>query len=571
MRFSINDITKEDVERAFEYIDENGVPYHNESITYDVLSENGNKYPVRYTIAVALHLKTNDPIDTFIKDPFSSITAKNRLENLGFDVHDNDAFTLTVTANGVECDDRKFDKERLYACGKGCKASSVIFEKADGEQVKIEKGRQTMPRLAFQAFEKQILDLSEEERKRFPVVAENLDGEPSMRGIFSSEEELLKSRGRNKTKEEFIYTCRDGTRLYIYSWGIFRHISFVQECLRRFGEEGDKFILTYRRTSETAGAETTNSGKKTEETSVEYKNKFSNILLSSKNIIFHGAPGTGKTYLARQIAADIVSEGATSDYNELNDEQKERIGFVQFHPSYDYTDFVEGLRPVDKGNGTIGFELRDGVFKSFVERAMKGEAEKKYVFIIDEINRGEIAKIFGELFFSIDPGYRGKAGEILTQYANMHENPNERFYIPENVYIIGTMNDIDRSVDTFDFAMRRRFRFIELKADECAAMLDSLGDKKGEAVSRMKRLNKAVAETPGLGEDYQIGPAYFLKAKEVGFDKLYEDHLEPLLREYVRGMDDEEALMKKFKEAYEPQQTELAENKSADEDTENQG
>lgn len=408
MGFSINDITKEDVERAFEYINKNKVPFHNEAKRYFVISSrSGKEYPVRYTIAVALYLKTNDPnyrIDTFIKDSFNSITAKNRLKALGFPVREN--------ANNAN----------------------------DG-------GRETMT------------------------------------------------------------------------------MNYVKD------------------------------------------------LLNSKNLIFHGAPGTGKTYLARQIAADIVSGGTASDYNELNDEQKERIGFVQFHPSYDYTDFVEGLRPVDKGNGTIGFELRDGVFKSFVERAVKDEAKKKYVFIIDEINRGEIAKIFGELFFSIDPGYRGKAGEILTQYANMHENPNERFYIPENVYIIGTMNDIDRSVDTFDFAMRRRFRFIELKADECAAMLNSLEDKKDEAKGRMKRLNEAIKSTPGLGEDYQIGPAYFLKADEVGSDKLYKDHLEPLLREYVRGMDGEEALMKKFNEAYDdkPQQAESAENKSADEDTENQG
>lgn len=101
-----------------------------------------------------------------------------------------------------------------------------------------------------------------------------------------------------------------------------------------------------------------------------------------------------------------------------------------------------------------------------VSAKAKQEELKKYIFIIDEINRGEISKIFGELFFAIDPGYRGKAGEISTQYSNLHFNSDEKFYIPENVYIIGTMNDIDRSVDSFDFAMRRRFRFVELKADE---------------------------------------------------------------------------------------------------------
>lgn len=203
-------------------------------------------------------------------------------------------------------------------------------------------------------------------------------------------------------------------------------------------------------------------------------------LINAKNIIFHGAPGTGKTYLAQKIAAEIVSNGECDQYDgkkltaEQRAAQKEQISFVQFHPSYDYADFVEGIRPVKGPNG-IEFELRPGTFKSFVERAIKAyneyngpkENAPKYVFIIDEINRGEISKIFGELFFSIDPDYRGKGG-VITQYANLHTDSTEKFYVPENVYIIGTMNDIDRSVDSFDLAMRRRFRFIELKAEDRA-------------------------------------------------------------------------------------------------------
>ena len=144
------------------------------------------------------------------------------------------------------------------------------------------------------------------------------------------------------------------------------------------------------------------------------------------------------------------------------------------------------------------------------------EKLKKYVFIIDEINRGEISKIFGELFFALDPGYRGKAGEVTTQYANLHADPNEKFFIPENVYIIGTMNDIDRSVDSFDFAMRRRFRFVELKADERLEMLANLEDEEleEEAIRRMTALNKEIAQVEDLNENYQIGPAYFLKLKD---------------------------------------------------------
>ncbi|MFR5523299.1 MAG: AAA family ATPase [Lachnospiraceae bacterium] len=154
--------------------------------------------------------------------------------------------------------------------------------------------------------------------------------------------------------------------------------------------------------------------------------------------------------------------------------------------------------------------------KSTVSKAKaKQEELKKYIFIIDEINRGEISKIFGELFFVIDPGYRGKAGEISTQYSNLHSDPGEKFYIPENVYIIGTMNDIDRSVDSFDFAMRRRFRFVELRADERLEMLASLENEEleAEAIRRMAALNKAIAEVEDLNENYQIGASYFLKLK----------------------------------------------------------
>lgn len=149
---------------------------------------------------------------------------------------------------------------------------------------------------------------------------------------------------------------------------------------------------------------------------------------------------------------------------------------------------------------------------------MQKEKLKKYIFIIDEINRGEISKIFGELFFSIDPGYRGSAGAVATQYENLHENRSDKFYVPENIYIIGTMNDIDRSVDSFDFAMRRRFRFIEIKADTRVEMLDLLEKNvKLTAMEKMAALNKAIAETEGLNENYQIGASYFLKLQHIGF------------------------------------------------------
>ncbi len=161
-------------------------------------------------------------------------------------------------------------------------------------------------------------------------------------------------------------------------------------------------------------------------------------------------------------------------------------------------------------------------------------------------------KIFGELFFAIDPGYRGRAGEVSTQYSNLHTDPNDKFFIPENMYIIGTMNDIDRSVDSFDFAMRRRFRFVELKANERLEMLASLEDEEleAEAIKRMSALNKEITDVDDLNENYQVGAAYFLKLKTLSFDQLWTDYLEPLLQEYIHGMYDEEGIMKRFARAY---------------------
>lgn len=389
--------------------------------------------------------------------------------------------------------------------------------------------------------------------------------------------------------------------------------------------------------------------------------QYKKLLESNHNLILTGAPGTGKTYLAKEIANAM---GCSDD----------EIGFVQFHPSYDYTDFVEGLRPTqDDNTGAIGFERKDGVFKAFCERALRcltgnqqisnfdnvynafvndiiengndieletpiqkrkfnvkinnngklvaipqtgtgteititkemlqiyiesdkitdwksyvtsivpymklkyGEmlSEKtpnkdaKFVFIIDEINRGEISKIFGELFYAIDPGYRGseKCSNLRTQYANLQRIPNEfdsflnikdsdnygHFFVPENVYIIGTMNDIDRSVESMDFAFRRRFAFKEIKAEENIGMLDNLDSSiKEDAIKRMSRLNKAIEETEGLSSAYHIGASYFLKLKNYNndFGQLWDYHIEGLLREYLRGYPNIEDSLNKLKSAY---------------------
>ena len=274
--------------------------------------------------------------------------------------------------------------------------------------------------------------------------------------------------------------------------------------------------------------------------------EYIDLLKENHNIVLTGAPGTGKTFMAHAIAKEMGCA-------------KDEMCFVQFHPSYDYTDFVEGLRPIEKSDGQVGFERKDGVFKEFCKKAVKNIADSEksvdFVFIIDEINRGEASKIFGELFYAIDPGYRGKTDKrVKTQYQNLIPESDvfaDGFYVPENVYIIGTMNDIDRSVESMDFAMRRRFTWKEVTPADTQSMLDSLPCA-DEAKKRMNMLNDVIANTDGLGAAYMVGPAYFLKLGNNGgdFERLWKMNLEPLLREYLRGYGDAKDIIDKCEKAY---------------------
>lgn len=176
-----------------------------------------------------------------------------------------------------------------------------------------------------------------------------------------------------------------------------------------------------------------------------------------------------------------------------------------------------------------------------------------------KLTEEKFQKFFGELFYAIDPGYRGITGKIKTQYQNLIEKNDtfsDGFFIPENVYILATMNDIDRSVESMDFALRRRFAWMEIKPKDRLEMLkENLNSDICEKAKRvMTALNNAISNTRGLGSAYQIGPAYFLKLKDENyngnFDKLWEMHIEIVLKEYLRGYSNADAKVEEFKKIY---------------------
>ena len=277
-----------------------------------------------------------------------------------------------------------------------------------------------------------------------------------------------------------------------------------------------------------------------------------------RQLILTGAPGTGKTHAAREYA---IKNGIKHE-------------FVQFHPSYDYTDFVEGLRPISSGSG-IEFVKMDGHFKAFCREVVEANNKKKsvmgkdtydedeeddieldkYFFIIDEINRADLSKVFGELMYGLE--YR--EAEIATQYQNLptydrsgneiaHDVFENGFIIPSNLYIIGTMNDIDRSVESFDFALRRRFDWVEIKANDVMegvinSMLDPVVADQND-IEKITSMNNKISELGsifGLSDAYHIGPAYFKgfdpNNSKASLENIFDHNIAPILREYTRGRD----------------------------------
>lgn len=238
------------------------------------------------------------------------------------------------------------------------------------------------------------------------------------------------------------------------------------------------------------------------------------LLLTKKNVILQGAPGVGKTFAAKRLAYSIMGEKDTS-----------RVQMVQFHQSYSYEDFIMGFRPTESG-----FTLKKGVFYEFCRKA--AEDDRPYFFIIDEINRGNLSKIFGELFMLIESDKRGVELQLL--YAD------EQFSIPSNIYIIGMMNTADRSLAMLDYALHRRFAFFEMPPAFSSAGFQAYkvkinNIKFNRLVEAVERLNREIAEDDSLGEGFRIGHSYFctnINISDEWLRSVVEFELIPLLKEY---------------------------------------
>lgn len=248
-------------------------------------------------------------------------------------------------------------------------------------------------------------------------------------------------------------------------------------------------------------------------------NTLEGLIHNKKNIILQGAPGVGKTFTAKRLAYAIMGE-----------KDVERVKMIQFHQSYSYEDFIMGFRP-----SANGFELRKGVFYDFCKKA-EDDSDNDYFFIIDEINRGNLSKIFGELFMLIENDKRGSKNRVQLLYSD------EMFYVPENVFIIGMMNTADRSLAMLDYALRRRFAFFDLKPG-----FSSQGFRKYKAginsekfdrlIQCVESLNENIADDETLGEGFCIGHSYFCNILHDELDDgklsgIVEYELIPLLKEY---------------------------------------
>jgi len=538
----IDKITQEHVLAAIKDIDAEGVPPDARSTFYDLVHE-GRHYPPKYVVSLAAKYFRGKLMNRQNFSGGEKSKAFRHLKKLGFEIEPKDSLPDMLTRFVAQADEhtdlrtskypgtyRKLKMKVSFGQGSYAKVPWIAFT---GYGQEVQKGvypvilyykSTSVLILAYGVSEKNVPDIEWQAGQSEPTIAQ-----------YFSENNQLVPEAYGQSRIYGHYNVADGLD--------FKAIAGeVQNLVSVYSEE----MEGHEPTDEEVSVEPENYSPEdaVEDLFVE-RQKFDDILellRAKKNIILQGPPGVGKTYFSKRLA-----------YALLEYKDPDRVGMVQFHQSYAYEDFVQGYRP--SGGG---FQLRDGIFHQFCAKAQQ-DLSRDYVFIIDEINRGNLSKVFGELMLLIEADKRGENWEIPLAYS---DGPDERFSIPENLYLVGLMNTADRSLAMVDYALRRRFGFVDLEpgfdTDQFRELLIGRGTEEKffeRVIDRLATVNQHIAEDhANLGKGYRIGHSYFCTLpEERGLDlalylRIIRWEIEPLLREYwFDNPEKAESLIKELK------------------------